>query len=879
MIISGFANASGNGGTWMRHPSFYQQTQQLVDGERLSYFLLHQQPFHATSYPDFKHNTATLFRVDKTDPSGNIKALSELYPAFPVIIRTITYSPSQKMLAAVADDGSVWFLPDGGEPFSLSSTLVTGLPGRPRVNSITENPEDGTFWIGATYGYFQADPKSGKFLKSVRTEYPVEWIVESGGELIIISGGQVFSAGKEDFPFSLESLSPLKIENVSTAPAHLFDNGVLKEVSNLMPLTAKTFAFFGPRSSSSAGNTVAIASKGNSGWSVISIGEGEMRNLGKDKSTTLLTANNAIPNKEGYYIHSQNSAHQLIRGIEPDISDPEGYSKKVMRTIMKTEDAKKESISWDFERFIFFTPKEGFYTRTFDGSWSVPSPKVWPDAPAPFTPFFMTWHPQLGMLFSQHGLDTHRNENSPSIPWLLSAYKDGKWTQLSPVFHITEEMITNEEAAKILNSNIESFPLHLPLGLAMDPENKYAYAGSRSSGWARINLNNPAELPLHVGSSKNAYMDTPGFIEGFPVFSGWPSLCNVSAPHFDSEGRLWFLFMDFDKTFSSDHIITLCYYTPEDLKAMERANLDKSLYREPHKIELKGADNVSAIEDLVTLQYPGHENIIAFHSGKFGSPLYLYDHNGTPENTADDRFAVLTALHDSYSRSPVTPGTPLALWEDPATGEIWMSTNKGTFLTDPAKAFEDPENAVSFFRTEEENGKSEKYFEAAEITGGVQDSMGNLWVSSKNSGIYLISADRKKVLEHYNSANSPITSNRVYNLAFNPESMSLFLSTADGIIEFFPDILSTGVDGSGSMYPSNITPDFAGWVTVTSLSDKKEYQITDLKGRNVKTLGKPSGGILQWSVGLPGDEDLPTGIYILTDSDSIEIHRFHVVRN
>ena len=90
-------------------------------------------------------------------------------------------------------------------------------------------------------------------------------------------------------------------------------------------------------------------------------------------------------------------------------------------------------------------------------------------APAPFRAPFMKWHPMHGLLVSEHPVSQNFQQSSPNIPWLVSALKDGRWKQLSPVFFPPKEIAGNENLYKIFNSKADSYPLVHPDGLAIDP--------------------------------------------------------------------------------------------------------------------------------------------------------------------------------------------------------------------------------------------------------------------------------------------------------------------------------------------------------------------------------------------------------------------------
>lgn len=861
------AGAEGMGGKWLRHPSFYENIERIQPGEEKVYFFLHQQPYLSNNI-SFAENTATLFVYDKSNPGSGIVSLNSLYPNFPVIIRAFSYSPTQQTGVAVAEDGNIWLLPDNGTPSQIGALKSSPLPGKHHITSITESPTDGTFWIGMTYGYAVVDPAKGTVVKGVRTDYPVDNIVKMGDRLVIVSDGKAYTAPASSEAYNLSSLTRLNAKMPANS-SHISDGNGLSGVKAVMPLTDNTFAFIGFSSSGSGVGSLGTVSQSGGNWNVALFGEDSMSSIPDNEQITGPLANNAVPVKDGYYVQAKNSSYLLKRGIDPTSGESaDSYKGKVLSSRKKGDDAGKESASWDMNEFWFFTPKDGFYTRTTDGnSWSNPSSTILPSAPVPYISSEMKYHPQKGMVVTNHGPNWIFSNIGPSIPWLISSFKDGKWTNLSPAYYPHAEFANDEALQARYEKYINKFPLCNPNGVAFSSkEPSLAYAGSHETGWARVNLDNPSELPLHIGHAKNDFASTPGFIDGAPVYSGWPGVCNFSAPSFDNDGRLWMMFYDFDLAQSDDSKVTLHWYSESELVSMRNANTNASSYKKPHVITVpveEGKPLYSAY--MITLKNPTNKNIIAYQLGQYGRPLYLYDHNGTPEDLSDDRYIAVTELHDAIDGRPMYLNSPVMIWEDEKTGLVWMSTWQGTFTVDPQKAFTDPKKAVSLIRvkTDGSSEANQALFEAALVTGGINDDAGNLWVSTHGSGLWCISPERDEVLGEYNMSNSGIPSNKIYTLAYNPERRSVMLSTDAGYAEFFPEILgSTSADIIRAV-PGTVTPDFRGNVSFTGLASGKTYVVADSEGQTVKTLGSPVQGSLQWDTLGSDGKRVATGKYYL----------------
>ena len=833
-------------GSWQTHPSFYQQVQKMIDGERYAYFLLHQQTYD-TRYKDYKKPKTTLFRYDKSDPNAGIRAMSHIYSVFPTGIIAASYSPFNKALIASDIDGVVWVIPDSSDPYAIYGLDRITLPGIPHVNTITENPADGSIWIAASYGYASFSPGKDKFDVIKFTDFPIDWIVPIGNELIIFANETAYSAPISNLPAKLSDLSKLSVSGIQGVTS-LTVNGYLDKPLGLMPLTSTSFAFLGVDNTSTPGTTLAIASKQGNSWKVMSLVQDNFNLLKTYNTFTVAADNNAYPNKEGYYVKTTNKAYQILRNINPDFtsSDPStDFYKRAINASPVTSHTSMESASWDFRNFWYFIPFQGFAQDFVDGdTFSSRSNPIWPEAPVPFIAESMSWHPKYGLLVNNHSFNLHFDTNSPSVPFLLSGLQEDGWHNHTPSF-----TKPNTIDANTFNSARATYPISHPKGLAYDPSNPgLAYVGSDIYGWARINLDDPEETALHIGNSQNSQKNIPGFIDDCPRFSAWGLLCAFSKPQFDNKGNLWSLFLDYDESQRQNYSVALRYYTPDDLKSIRNAHTNPSDYKSMRTITLPANEMPSHREHHVVFTHPDNENLIAFEIGNYNSSIYIFDHNGTPGDTSDDRMTILNRMYDARTGDYVKIISPYYMAEDPVTGKLWASFLLGTFVIDPQLAFTDPGKAVSRVWVNTSDGKGErKILESDLINGIAADDFGRLWIATNNKGLICLSADRKTVEGEYNSSNSPLHTDQLYSVCYHPDRGSVIISTEDGLMEFFPTGYGGNANGrSVKISPTALTPSFQGLVTISGLPTGKSYVITDKNGKEIHSLGMPSGDVIQW---------------------------------
>ena len=484
------------------------------------------------------------------------------------------------------------------------------------------------------------------------------------------------------------------------------------------------------------------------------------------------------------------------------------------------------------------------------------------NAPRPFIATHMALHPELGLIVTNHGINNIFDSNAPAVPLFVSAYKNGKWTDLSPISHLPSEISSNASLAGIVENAADSYPLTHPDGLALNPQNPdFAYFGSMTGGWIRINLSRPEAVPLHVATSTNQFASLPGFVADAPVMSQWSAVCDFSAPAFDSDGNLWMLFYDQDESFANAYSMSLSYFTPDQLKEMEEAE-DPAKYVKPHKMTVMTPSEVSHSEFLLPLLHPDNKNIIAMHTGSYSSPIILLDHNGTPENLADDRIVQLNHLFDSNTGAGINFSTPATLWEDPFDGTLWVSNMLGTFKINPALAFSNPDKAASkhLVKSGPEGNRDKRILDTSQANAFATDGYGRLWIGTDRGGLMCLSADRSQIEAQFNIANSPLLSNRIFGLVYNSETNSMMISTGAGLMEY---VLSPTDDSrlNVSVNPLNVFPDFHGPVTVSGLPDNNRYVITDSEGNIVAGPFTPINGVFKWNPEDFGGKKPVTGVY------------------
>ena len=245
-------------------------------------------------------------------------------------------------------------------------------------------------------------------------------------------------------------------------------------------------------------------------------------------------------------------------------------------------------------------------------------------------------------------------------------------------------------------------------------------------------------------------------------------------------------------------------------------------------------------------------NIGVLADGDYTDPVIFWDNKGNLENLTPDCTKANSFVDQTGKSFSWTYIYSLA--ED-STGLVWLGATEGVIAFNPKDAF--GSNFTSY-RPVVEGGY---LLDGVQCNAIVVDSENRKWIGTNNAGIYVVSADGTKVLQQYNTLNSMLPSNQVYQMAYANKTNSVFIVTPDGIAEFSINGRNPQKDYSGVYaYPNPVRPDFTGMVTIKGLMDNSFVTVKNSDGEVVATM-QSVGDTATWSGCNAKGERLETGTY------------------
>ena len=528
-----------------------------------------------------------------------------------------------------------------------------------------------------------------------------------------------------------------------------------------------------------------------------------------------------------YFLLSGFNAHKLERdGRITSITIPE-------------EHYLQKFSSADFSEFWFVAPRKGLTSlRLADNAWTITHDYFMPSAPAVFRAWTIEYSPDYGMLHANEGMNPVFTTNSMYLNHLISGYKDGRWTNYGGT------VIDNPLCQYIRDG----------YGPSIDPiDPDIFYIGTYKHGLFRINIATEEVAQYSYPNDKSKALD--GFHSLFPA-SSW-EYCKISEPVFDADGTLW---LTHDTQSVTDSANSLYYWTADDRKSGNTSGF-KSM-------------SVKTFESKhfnVILPLKKTRNIIMLANGYYEGPIWALDHNGTLDDTSDDRVVKFNKIQDQDGNE--IPRTYVyGFHEDMQTGRVWVHTFNGVFTINPSQLFNSDfrGHRIKVARNDGTN-QADYLLDGVPVYDMAADGGNRKWFATGGVGIVLTSADGTEVIRQLTTDNSYIPDNLAYTIACDNESNSVWVGTNFGIAQYLSD--STPAEDNYDnvkAYPNPVRPDYYGWVTIEGLVDNSLVKIADASGAIVKELGRSSGGMISWDVTNLEGRRVKTGVYYVLASQSEE---------
>lgn len=268
---------------------------------------------------------------------------------------------------------------------------------------------------------------------------------------------------------------------------------------------------------------------------------------------------------------------------------------------------------------------------------------------------------------------------------------------------------------------------------------------------------------------------------------------------------------------------------------------------------------------FISTRYSNYD-IKLFTDGSFESPLVMWNSNGeistNPQQVKYSRFTDQDGLAVSWTNI-------VCLTED-LNGMVWMGTSEGICMFNPAQAFSG--SAFSVIRPKvprnDGTGLADRLMDGIRVNDVAVDGANRKWIATQSSGLFLVSSDGSQIIQNFNTTNSPLASNQVYKVCCNPNSNSVYVTTPEGLYEYFSDSSPAEPNYDDIYaYPNPVRPEYGGNVIIKGLMDNSLVKIADAGG-NVLAQLKSTGGMVSWDCCDQYGNPVKSGVYLVLCSQA-----------
>lgn len=331
--------------------------------------------------------------------------------------------------------------------------------------------------------------------------------------------------------------------------------------------------------------------------------------------------------------------------------------------------------------------------------------------------------------------------------------------------------------------------------------------------------------------------------------------CHVPAMTFDRNNNMWVVQIVDAITKPVLHMITAANLLKEETTAADWNGINLG--------DFKGDKDARIIACRKS-------DMIFISDGTWDSKLVAYDTKGTYEDTSDDTYLEWSKFIDQDGKE-FDPSYITWLTED-ADGRIWIGTDIGVVEITRAETATSGSMTINHIKVPRNDGTSlaDYLLDSQFVTGICCDSSNRKWISTRGSGLYLVSETGDAILQHYTEDNSLLPSNVVCSVVCDRLSNTVYIGTDQGLVEYKSDSSPAEDDFSNVYaYPNPVRPDFTGWITIKGLMENSLVKIADSVG-NVFYTTKSEGGMVTWDGCNTSGERVKSGVYYVFASRSAD---------
>lgn len=157
--------------------------------------------------------------------------------------------------------------------------------------------------------------------------------------------------------------------------------------------------------------------------------------------------------------------------------------------------------------------------------------------------------------------------------------------------------------------------------------------------------------------------------------------------------------------------------------------------------------------------------------------LILLDDGGTPFDMSDDKCKLQSEFYDQDSKV-IVPEFYYTLAQSP-DGDIWVGSSLGPIIIPYETDFFET-TYCERLRITMPDGSN--FLDTERVNAFEWDDEGYVWIATQTAGVYVVDAEKNKIISHYMSDNTEMPSNTVLSLAYDELSSTMYIGTSMGLV-------------------------------------------------------------------------------------------------
>lgn len=354
------------------------------------------------------------------------------------------------------------------------------------------------------------------------------------------------------------------------------------------------------------------------------------------------------------------------------------------------------------------------------------------------------------------------------------------------------------------------------ISLAIDPTNESLWAGSFGGGLVQIKDNENI-----IYKQKNSPIE--------PAI-GDPNSYRISGLAFDPNNHLWIS----------------NYGAPQALKLRKSDGTWKS-FTIPFTL------NENAVAQIVPDDYDQIWIVSPKNNG-----LICYQYGKNIDNTNDDQWRF---FKQGIGNGNLPSNNVLCIVKD-KNNTIWVGTDDGIAIINCTNDVFGNGKCDAILPILQQDQFAGFLFKGEQVQCMAIDGGNRKWVGTQN-GVWMLSSDGKKIIQHFTISNSPLLSNDVKKIGVDPETGEVYFATFNGICSY----RSTSTEPAEALnnvlvYPNPVPAGYEGTIAIKGLTENALVKITELNGRLIFQT-RSLGGQAVWNGKNYNGNKIASGLYLV----------------